>query len=148
MAGFCVQKHNGWWSYDVCWERHVRQFHADGGQLRTEYFLGKGPEYKLEKGATQALTYRVHSTAGPYVAAELLNGTVCDLTGKERVAELRLFCLSDEHDDQMSLEMTEPETCKYVITMSHPRACIPQLRRDKGVNLAIVCYRLQENVAD
>jgi protein OS-9 len=142
MANLCVQKVGGWFSYDICWERHVRQYHAEGSQLKAEYFLGKGPSYKLENGATDDLTFRVHATGGPYVAARLLNGTVCDLTGKERVAELRLFCLPEGADEKISLEMTEPETCKYVITMSHPKACIPQLQRVQGTQVPIVCYRL------
>lgn len=142
MAGACVQKLSGWFTYDVCWEQSVRQYHMEGTVLKDEYYLGKGPTFKLEKGATADVTFRVHHTHGPYVAATFLNGTLCDLTGKDRVSEVRLFCLPDGADERIELELAEPETCRYVITMAHPAACIPELQRVQGTQVPIVCYRV------
>ena len=142
MQKICALRLDGWFSYDVCWEKHVRQYHLEGTSTKDEFFLGKGPDYKLEKGAPAELFYRIHTEQGPYVAAQFPNGTVCDLTGRDRATELRLFCQPEGADEAVKIEISEPETCKYIVSLFHPRACIPELRKVQGSLAPIICYKM------
>lgn len=110
MAGHCATKTDGYWTYEVCWNAQVRQFHmtlqadpsagAGGAQVaiapQNENFLGKGPQHEIEGGAIREdLTFGEHPVHGPYLSTRFYNGTVCDLDGAERQTEILLFCLSE-----------------------------------------------------
>jgi hypothetical protein len=39
----CAVLSAGWWHYEVCWQRYIRQFHVENQRITAEYFLGLGP---------------------------------------------------------------------------------------------------------
>lgn len=39
----CALIATGWWHYELCWNRFVRQFHVEEHRITAEYFLGLGP---------------------------------------------------------------------------------------------------------
>jgi hypothetical protein len=43
-----------WWTYEVCYERHVRQYHKEGAALISEYLLGTYDEGETGVNAVQA----------------------------------------------------------------------------------------------
>lgn len=141
----CAVKTAGWWTYEVCWERSVRQYHVDGaGQQATlskEFYLGKGPHMKIEDGASFELSYHIHDTRGPYVSAVYYNGTECDLTHQQRETEVRLYCSSSAPKDLVEgIEVSEPETCKYLVEWWSAAACTDPLKKEEGPSLSITCY--------
>ena len=50
LNGVCLSRHEGWWSYEFCHNKHMRQFHLVQGtdqkgktasKIEDEYLLGK-----------------------------------------------------------------------------------------------------------
>lgn len=39
----CIIIGTGWWHYELCWMRYLRQFHVEDHRIAAEYFLGLGP---------------------------------------------------------------------------------------------------------
>jgi hypothetical protein len=59
LKGTCFTQVVGWWTYELCWPFHLRQFHPPDakGENGAEYFLGRGPAAELDDGATRALYF-------------------------------------------------------------------------------------------
>ena len=144
----CVVKVAGWWIYELCWNKHVRQFHQNGQQVvETEYFLGKGPSYRLLDGATEELYYGESSLHGPYVSTTYYNGTECDLSGRERQVEVRVMCSKDNEEEDPFIEVSEPETCKYAVTLTSPSFCAFKELTKSAVNtLSIQCFERSSSI--
>lgn len=138
LQNTCGMKMAGWWVYEFCWNKGIRQYHQDGQQITTEYSLGKGPSHGIKDGANGVLTYGESSTQGMFVSTVYKNGTVCDAAGGlERSSEVRILCLAD---DAPEFEPEEVETCKYVLHYRTTAACrIPFLQADPVVVQEISC---------
>lgn len=85
----CLLLTQDWWTYELCYRKSIKQFHLTGGKVDGETtFLGHFErdmnwtevkrERKLKKGVQQ---FYAHIYSG---------GSVCDLTGRPRSAEVRV----------------------------------------------------------
>lgn len=141
----CASKTVEWWTYEACWNAQVRQFHvANNGVVEKEFFLGKGPSHDVEDGTKREdLVYHEDPTYGPYLSTVFLNGTECDLTGLPRQTEIRLHCANGAPQRGAdAFQVSEPRTCHYLVLWWSTHACIPLLRKETGVDLAIACYEV------
>eukprot|EP00218_Dolichomastix_sp_CCMP3274_P013920 CAMPEP_0170149818 /NCGR_PEP_ID=MMETSP0033_2-20121228/44262_1 /TAXON_ID=195969 /ORGANISM="Dolichomastix tenuilepis, Strain CCMP3274" /LENGTH=239 /DNA_ID=CAMNT_0010386803 /DNA_START=8 /DNA_END=724 /DNA_ORIENTATION=- len=123
----CFYRVEGWWTYELCYKKHVRQFHQEQDKVVSEYVLGQfsaeasrlqaelvGQEFTEEPSASGAPT-RYHSQV-------YTNGTACDLAGDEpRQTEVRFACVADSANLIASIK--EPATCKYTLTFVTPLLC-------------------------
>lgn len=162
MKGDCITKNLGWWTYEVCWEEHVRQYHSENGQTSSAHFLGHGPNKKLKFGSKyEDVIYRVDSVRGPYLSALFKNGSKCDVTGEPRVTEIRLYCEEEaaklgpesELTGEMAtainlyerkLDISEQETCTYLVWWGTPKACLKQIKKDAGPIFGIRCRNVDD----
>ena len=112
----CVYKAEGWWTYEVCYGSHVRQFHADPKtqQVLAEFFLGR------ESPSSSSSSSPSPPLGGRY-SEEYVGGTVCDLTGKPRKTTV-FFACSPSGLNSLSA-VSEPATCEYTVTLSTPLLC-------------------------
>jgi hypothetical protein len=146
MHDACASKTEQWWTYEACWNTQVRQFHISQhnalGAIDKEYFLGKGPSHALDHGShREDLFFHEDPTYGPFLSTTFLNGTECDLTGEPRRTEIRLFCAdSGPQRAADAFQVSEPQTCQYLVLWWSKRACFPLLRKEVGVDLAIQCF--------
>lgn len=140
LRGSCAVKLAGWWVYELCWGTGLRQFHQSPQQvIETEYYLGKGPALS-PKDVSPDLFYGENPVHGIYVTTTYLQGTKCDLTGKPRVAEIRAQCGTNA-EEATELEVVEPETCRYVATLTHKSLCREEgLRKEDEAALQIQCF--------
>ena len=117
MQGSCLYFVSGWWSYEFCYNGHVKQFHhmppLKGAALYPPREDLSTPSYILGTArplAGQAGDQRQRGRAGEigdsrtgvestelqtkgdvrYLVQKLGAGTVCDLTGKERRIEVQV----------------------------------------------------------
>lgn len=113
MKGNCVYFLSGWWSYSLCYNSEVKQFHQlppsrgvpiyppteDPGV--PSFVLGRFPSRKNKKKMVEAdddedveNKYEVAKleTKGDarYMIQRLAGGTQCDLTGKDRKIEIQV----------------------------------------------------------
>ncbi len=140
LLGACVQRNEGWWTYEVCVGRQVRQFHAAAGASDSADFslglfqAGVGTiadtvnsRERLASGQTgvhQGGSIAPLSSGTPEAPALVqfyASGTVCAETGRGREAEVRFVCQADEALHIQSVK--ELATCQYVITVGVAAAC-------------------------
>jgi len=183
IIGTCFYRLEGWWTYELCFSRSIRQFHQErtqpvikpgqasgqgteasalrspaklpksigSGEITQDYTLGtywrepldgKGRDVKEPMDDMETESY-VSKASGPSLAqmADLRgeiaeevaskqryfrmsygNGTSCDMTGKPRETEVRIFCgRPDEPSHIASIE--EVSTCKYIIQFRSSLHC-------------------------
>eukprot|EP01012_Entosiphon_sulcatum_P013557 TRINITY_DN18783_c0_g1_i3.p2 TRINITY_DN18783_c0_g1~~TRINITY_DN18783_c0_g1_i3.p2 ORF type:complete len:273 (-),score=51.61 TRINITY_DN18783_c0_g1_i3:125-853(-) len=117
----CFLKLSGWWIYELCHRKYVRQYHQDHrNSVLTEYYLGHGrdslvsPRKEANLAATGELTFG-EDINGVYFSTMFYNGTSCDLTNQERQAEVRYYCSLNSPHPNNYLSVEEGSTCSYIV---------------------------------
>lgn len=129
----CLRLRLQWWTYEVCSRRRVRQYHERGESgAETDHSLGL---YVSETGWTPAAVSAASSSVSRRYHSEFFSGgSVCDLTGERRSAEVRYGCFvgADGGGEgvegrgsgrQRVVDVTEPRSCHYVISVLVPKLC-------------------------
>lgn len=167
----CLYQVPGWWVYELCFDRHLRQYHSEqtpgkGSRTVAEFFLGystsqRGDVPLTEEERLDALVrqYRageitVHkdlqNPLESFISFPYRDGTVCDISGVPRRAEVRFSCPTNDRLTQTvrknrqqqllaarkpvpdSLEdidvsfihsVEEPRTCDYVVHVYTSELC-------------------------
>ncbi|KAI8799366.1 hypothetical protein BJ742DRAFT_145413 [Cladochytrium replicatum] len=156
----CLYLQETYWTYEICYGRHIRQFHdAIPGRddKALEFFLGR---YGAQVESLPGLPSKPHAASGSgnqeltqlgdyedgmkvstYVKQMWGGGTVCDLTGLPRKTEVQFHCAYGP--DHISF-VTETGTCSYLITVNTQRLCTDPAFRPKFAHTsqAITCAPL------
>ncbi|XP_042056829.1 protein OS-9 homolog isoform X1 [Salvia splendens] len=144
----CFIRQEGWWSYEFCYQRRLRQIHLEDEKVVQEFFLGL---YDAE--ATEAHNQnlsdvsilkdpRSKDASQRYHAHIFNNGTLCDLTKQPRETEVRFVCSEPR---AMINSITELSTCKYALTFQCPTLCKhPLFNEERPVSHTIHCNALQK----
>ena len=119
LEGTCLYRvEDSWWTFELCFERHVRQFHREGGGSGTgggaggvasEFWLGKWESGAADPATADAASsppspssvppshYNVSISGGgadSFVSSIYSGGDPCDLLGgKPRRTEVKFVCL-------------------------------------------------------
>ncbi|KAI1770555.1 glucosidase II beta subunit-like protein-domain-containing protein [Hypoxylon cercidicola] len=151
LDGSCLYYMSGWWSYSFCYGHDVVQFHAlpasvkSGPPMRdpntAEYVLGKVPDPKAtsrssrRNQANPANDQGQPAGAAPpntelqvkgdqrYLVQRMGDGTICDLTGRERTIEIQYHCSLGSTQDRIGW-IKEVTTCAYLMVVNTPRLCV------------------------
>lgn len=120
----CLTGGTGWWKYEFCYGRYVRQYHVDKNtessitlgifkeNLHKE-FLMKHPEKRPKAVGTRKQLFHLYA-----------DGSICDKTGKPRQTEVVLKCLENAPSmATVSLYLLEPKTCNYILGVESPLIC-------------------------
>lgn len=136
LSARCFYRLEDWWTYELCYEKHVRQFHREKEVLSSEYSLGV---YEGEPAETDTMQGSIgEANSGKYVKQLYTQGDACDLTGQTRQTEVRYSC--GEGGQEAILSIKEPSTCHYVLNVAVPGLCqMPTFRQDPELVTQIVC---------
>lgn len=148
LAEHCYYQYEDWWSYEVCYGKHVRQYHKAGESVEAEYLLGVYDELEQpqDEDAIQVDTTDV-SGGMRYVSQLYSGGDTCELTGEPRQAEVRFTCGVDGAGTRLA-SIQEPSSCRYIITISTPRLCKhAAFQEQPQAATPIRCHPLAEGVA-
>lgn len=122
----CQSLNMGWWTYEFCHLRHVRQYHVDtvtrkvGDEQRTEAVLGQ--EFFLGRFSNQPLLLQKRARPeDTYVSQLYTDGTECDLTHRPRQVDVHFVCR--EGSQQAVLGVKETSTCHYEMQVLVPDLC-------------------------
>ncbi|XP_024030616.1 protein OS-9 homolog [Morus notabilis] len=145
----CFVRQEGWWSYEFCYQKRVRQVHLEDEKVLQEFILG---EYDAEATAAfhQNLSDistlkdpRSKDASQRYHAHQYTNGTICDLTNQPRETEVRFICSEPR---AMISSFTEVSTCKYALTVRSPMLCQhPLFHAERPVWYTIHCNVLPKD---
>jgi len=107
----CIYRWEGWWTYEFCYGKHVRQFHQEqDGSIPSQYLLGQ------DVGTTSG------APADDFYSEEYESGSFCDVTGKGRTCELRFHC-APHSEVSVIYSLSEPSSCNYVMRIDTPLLC-------------------------
>lgn len=142
----CIYYSTGYWTYEVCFDRGVRQFHPKGIVM-----TGDGVPEPVDPSQTYTLGRFVPSTQlmvrsngeVAYVSQTLYGGTVCDLTGEERAIEIKYYC-KPEIEDEMISNIKEIRTCNYELTIYTPKLCqdVAFIPPKESISNEITCQKI------
>ncbi|KAI2468852.1 glucosidase II beta subunit-like protein-domain-containing protein [Annulohypoxylon bovei var. microspora] len=150
LDGNCLYYMSGWWSYSFCYGRDVVQFHALPASVKSgppvrdintaEYVLGRVPDphttSRSRRGQSNPPGDKGHSAPTPppntelqikgdqrYLVQKMGDGTICDLTGRERTIEIQYHCSPGSTQDRIGW-IKEVTTCAYLMVVNTPRLCV------------------------
>ncbi|CAF1090766.1 unnamed protein product [Rotaria sordida] len=121
----CLTGGSGWWRYEICYGKHVIQFHEEQG-TRTTIQLGT---WNYEKHVEWINTNPKKKSDSDYkqrqyVSLYYTDGDVCELTQMPRVVEVKLRCLTKENKSHVPIMyLVEPESCSYVLGIESSVFC-------------------------
>lgn len=121
LNGQCGVHVSGWWTYEVCFSKEIRQFHKNADNSLDEFNLGK---LRLNKENEPVLKYEVKDSLkfGRRVISQIFSqGTECDVTGKRRETEVIYKCQENSFLEVASVE--ESVSCGYIVVVSVPKLC-------------------------
>ncbi|XP_038710149.1 protein OS-9 homolog isoform X1 [Tripterygium wilfordii] len=148
----CFIRQEGWWSYEFCYQKKLRQLHIEDDKAVQEFVLGV-----FDEEATAAFNQnlsdistlkdpRSKDASQRYHAHQYTNGTICDLTNQPRETEVRFVCSEPR---AMISSITELSTCKYALTVQSPMLCKhPLFQEERPVSHTIDCNVLPKDYKD
>lgn len=161
LHGMCAQMHQGWWSYEWCYEGRVTQFHVEleglGNQdqiLKVEDVtnLGDFRQRRLTSTKTKEATFIGQENE---VIQQFVGGDICLETGKHRETLAHLRCCSPAPAAKnkgtvlyegepfetdlvyvQGVAESKKQMCTYTITICTPLLCDDTGSRRKKYHLA------------
>ena len=118
-GGSCFTGGGGWWKYEVCYKKHVLQYHIDADGSRTDIVLGRWDE-EYHRGQVQAgkkaktLSSVVHFYGG---------GSFCEEADAPRTVKVLMSCSTKLKGSQLAVALEERETCKYTLKVQSGLFC-------------------------
>ncbi|KAL9641442.1 hypothetical protein ABK040_013368 [Willaertia magna] len=140
----CYFRITGWWIFEFCFNKFVRQFHQEQQKVTMEYFLGHtleptlnaaGPSTTTTPGGQQQskvfkplTNYKVvlndKNPEDSYISIPFDKGTSCDLTKQPRTVEIRMYCATDLKRRQLTTPGATSETHAHFIgDIEEPSTC-------------------------
>lgn len=130
---WCTYRIEGWWTYEVCYNKKVRQYHVDeknGNAVASDFLLGRysDPLGNLSiKNDKNASIWNSIDSGDFYVADICEEGDVCDLEevggplGMKRTVEVRYYCGTSARP--MLVDVKEPQSCHYIFDVRMSSLC-------------------------
>ncbi|EKX32128.1 hypothetical protein GUITHDRAFT_148825 [Guillardia theta CCMP2712] len=126
LSGTCFYRVEGWWTYEFCYQKHLKQFHQENSVNTAEFMLGTLFSMLLPGSYVDPQTYT--------------KGTICDVTGEPRQVEVQFKCATDSLNVVSSIK--EKSTCKYALVFYTPLICNHpafQSKKGKSTDLHLIC---------
>ncbi|CAG8650631.1 1175_t:CDS:2, partial [Dentiscutata erythropus] len=128
----CLIHQHGWWTYEYCHLRKIRQYHLQPGldDQKPSFILGEydsriatlPPSNKDSEDQKHSLGTDLQVGRGKkYLVQRWGGGSTCDLTGKPRQVEIQFHC-NPQPGDSIAV-VKEMYTCHYLMIIHTPRLC-------------------------
>lgn len=123
----CLKGGSGWWMFEICYGKSVMQYHEDENtKNRINVLLGV---WNVENHLSWIEQHKLKRTlADPSkrntISLLYSNGQICEGINKNRYTEVKFKCVKDGKDTHtVSLYLSEPNICEYVILLESPWFC-------------------------
>jgi len=126
LAGqHCFSASSGYWKYELCYGKQVKQFHEERGIRGATITLGRWDATKHKEWLVANPIRNPPSNKTPKSVSHLYDGgDVCDVSGKPRRVEVVFRCKYDEKNPSaVSLILVEPRTCDYLLKVEAAFIC-------------------------
>nr|CAB3263207.1 uncharacterized protein LOC104266204 [Phallusia mammillata] len=120
----CLKKVKGWWTYELCFGKTVKQYHSDDGITHGDAIDLGNFESDFDWSDEQRIKrspFKQHKLQ-KYHSQSYVNGTKCDIHSHHRETEVRFYC--DESATVAYIDrVDEPSTCSYIIIVKTDLLC-------------------------
>lgn len=115
LAESCLYINKGWWSYEFCYLRQIRQYHkAQKEDEKNEDFL-IGIYDPIESDSLNQMD------TSKFYFQKYTDGDTCDLNSFPRESTVQFYCSPNSVDE--IIDVVEVSTCKYLISIATARIC-------------------------
>ncbi|KRZ84029.1 Protein OS-9 [Trichinella sp. T8] len=123
LKNTCLGKTVGWWTYEFCYGKYVRQYHTEDGKVvQPTLMLGMfGQDYDWSNQSDVVAKFG-DTKQNVYHCQIFTNGTICDLNNEFRQSEIRFFCDFDFNGAYL-YSVDEPVSCQYVFNVHISTLC-------------------------
>ncbi|XP_003378572.1 protein OS-9 [Trichinella spiralis] len=123
LKNTCLGKTVGWWTYEFCYGKYVRQYHTEDGKVvQPTLMLGMfGQDYDWSNHSDVVAKFG-DTKQNVYHSQIFTNGTICDLNNEFRQSEIRFFCDFDFNGAYL-YSVDEPVSCQYVFNVHISTLC-------------------------
>jgi endoplasmic reticulum lectin 1 len=116
---------NGWWKYEICFNKHVIQYHMDE-QTKKRIIISLG-EWHLADHITwlQDFPHKrplADTNQRQTVSFLYSRGQYCELTKRQRQVEVKFKCLLTK-GAAVTIYLVEPVECEYLLALESPWFC-------------------------
>ncbi|TMW63402.1 hypothetical protein Poli38472_002343 [Pythium oligandrum] len=117
LEGKCVTASAGWWTYEVCYKKEVRQYHEEqDGTRPSDWSMGVYVGDDRKPGDTM-------SPMSSEIAQYFTGGQHCDENGELRSSKVVYQCCKSKPKAPTIDNVEEPSLCTYMITVCVPSLC-------------------------
>lgn len=115
----CIRKKAGWWTYELCYEKSLKQFHQeDANTIGVVLSLGSFG------GVSEVPSFVAKADQPLYLEQQFTGGSICDITGKPRKASVRYFCDELLPTSEAYIEsVDERASCEYLLVVKCGSLC-------------------------
>lgn len=132
MAENCAVGGVGWWKYDFCYQKSLKQFHKNRNGVKTEILLGIWDEGRHIEYMNELGKFIDPSKKPAYVDLHYFMGDICDETGLPRKVTVRMKCGHQDNNVQaLTMFIEEPKMCVYKFTAESVLFCMVFEKIDK-----------------
>uniref|UniRef100_A0A7M4YHL9 Endoplasmic reticulum lectin 1 n=1 Tax=Anopheles funestus TaxID=62324 RepID=A0A7M4YHL9_ANOFN len=118
-GAYCLPGGSGWWKFELCFGKHVRQYHKDTSIYLGYFNVEKHREW-LEKNPVARYKRKLENQISHFYTG----GDVCDKTNQPRHVEVKLKCTEQSgSSDVIALYLLEPRPCEYVLNVESSKIC-------------------------
>ncbi|OUC49903.1 putative glucosidase II beta subunit-like protein [Trichinella nativa] len=123
LKNTCLGKVVGWWTYEFCNGKYVRQYHTEDGKVvQPTLMLGMfGQDYDWSNQSDVVAKFG-DTKQNVYHSQIFKNGTICNLNNEFRQSEIRFFCDFDFNGAYL-YSVDEPVSCQYVFNVHISTLC-------------------------
>jgi hypothetical protein len=142
LDGSCAYLNQGWWTYEWCHRRHVRQFHLEAQARSPEWSLGDYTRTELEDddgGAASSVDAAGSEALARAVDVFDVGGQRCDETGTGRSSTVHFRCCDGPKPGKATkgkrkraagaeafiTSVDEVALCSYAFAVCSPSLCSP-----------------------
>lgn len=148
----CMQKHEGWWTYEFCYRSQIRQLHLHTStskkgkretKIQSQFIMGvfAGSKHAAigEVETKESIRRSIESTERKAFLQKYTEGHDCGITGAKRSTDVYFICKGkDTLNELISIE--EDRTCHYNIIVNTPLLCShPLFKAKDDVKKHLVC---------
>lgn len=137
----CLFYRKGWWTYSFCYGREIRQYHVDKPfvwgdpppnpeDATMNFVLGQfGNSHTVTSDSKELTVYdktkiEVKPEGEKNSLSYLLGqGTLCEITGKDRTIEIQFFCNPALRNQDRIVWIKEVRSCHYLLAIETSRLC-------------------------
>ena len=144
----CYLMADGYWMYEICFNKYIRQFHEDRvqkGKINVKsHYMGKKPVFQ-KNGPLKTPVPKTYydKTTYPFYAVVYESGDVCDVTKKPRKTTVQLTCDLDYTGTYANsvqiMSMQETASCEYEFLVAVGAICQHPLFQRETEEQKIVC---------